>query len=71
VKVVKVTWKDAYFEPDKSEEPWAVCCSVGYLVKNNSDSTVLAMDLDLEGETRFYLTIPKVSIITIETLCES
>jgi len=73
MKIAIVRWKDANYQvadgsiadvhgPIELE-------SVGWLAKQDDDSVTIAMELDHGGEQgRFWLTIPRINIVSIRTI---
>lgn len=71
MKPVKIRWSDSrrYVYQMEATEETSTCIieSVGFLVKEQTDSYVLAQD-DIEEEIRGVLVIPRVNVIKVTKL---
>ena len=67
MKIIKITWRDSaiYNSQGDADYPYQVSVfeSVGFLLKENKDSTVIARDM-IRDESRGVLIIPKENILT-------
>ncbi len=74
--MVKIEWHDARFFPGTysgdacGEHKMCLFDSLGYLIKQDDITTVLAAECNDEGEYRDVTLIPTGSIVTIKELIE-
>lgn len=72
--IVLVQWHDARLYPDMRDEKRIEECrmqlftSVGYLVRRDDTTTVIAAEQNDEGEYRDILLIPSGAIIAVQEL---
>jgi hypothetical protein len=77
--LVRIYWEDIIGETNWSDivdikkSKTAVCCSVGWLVKQDSNSTILMADFSFEDNNDIkqggnYTTIPTKNVLTIKKI---